>query len=123
MTKRVTLLIIALVVVMACSGCGLQYTTRVRPPQGLLFCQFKAPLTIDMDNTQAGAQMTRVSQSSTYYFRDFIFTGMDFSWGEVDFDTLAKMGGLKEIYFADYELLNVLGIYAQFTIHLYGAAQ
>jgi hypothetical protein len=112
--------LLLLLIVMVMSGCG-RYTTSVIPPQGFLFTHIKAPLTSEFDNTPAGLRHSRVSQSSTYYLRDFIFTGLDIAWGDVSIEYLQRTSGMKQIYFADYEYLNVLGIYAQFTINLYGA--
>lgn len=122
--KKITISIIILLALALSMGCGGVWTrTRVIPPQGLLFSSVKAPVSINFDNTPAGRQLSRVSQSSTYYFRDFIITGMDFSWGSVGINEIARKGGLSRVYFADYEYLNILGIYAQFTINVYGARE
>jgi len=104
------------------AGCA-RYRTPVIPPQGLLFSSVKAPISINFDNTPAGRRLTQVSQSSTHYFRDFIFTGMDFSWDSVAINDIARSRGLKRVYFADYEYLNILGVYAKFTINLYGSRE
>ena len=112
------LLLFALVLCL--SGCA-RYNTVVIPPQGLLFSNIKAPISTDFENTPAGVRTAKVSQSATYYFRDIIFTGMDFSWGDVSVDTIARMGGLNRVFFADYEYLNILGVYAHFKINVYGS--
>lgn len=119
--KKITISIILLALALS-MGCG-RFRAPVIPPQGLLFSSVKAPVSINFDNTPAGRQLSRVSQSSTYYFRDFIITGMDFSWGSVGINEIARKGGLSQVYFADYEYLNILGIYAQFTINVYGSRE
>jgi hypothetical protein len=123
MKKIVTFFSLLLLLACLLTGCAMNFTSPVRPPHGILFSQYSAPLTKNLDNTITGTKLTKVSQSSTHYFRDIIFTGLDISWGDASIDTIARMGGLKQVYFADYELLNVLGIYAQYTINVYGPAE
>ncbi len=113
------ILIMSLVVVL--TGCGRFLPTAVVPPQGMLFCHYSAPLSTHLDNVPAGRKVTRVSSSSTHYLRDIILTNLDFSWGEAGIQQIARMGGLKQVYFADYDFLNILGVYARFTINVYGS--
>lgn len=103
-------------------GCG-RCKVPVIPPQGSLFTYIKAPLTTNYDHTPSKIPIPRISQSSTHYFHDIIFTGLDFSWGDVAVKTIADLNDFKKVYYADYEYLNILGIYAKFTINVYGSKE
>lgn len=101
-------------------GCAMNYAAPIGPPQGLFITTIKAPLTTDFKGTDIGGATIKASKKEIYYFRDIIFTGLDFSWGTADIPEIARQAGIKEVTCAEYELLNILGVYAQFTVHVYG---
>ncbi len=115
-------LIVLCILILFAVGCG-RFKMPVIPPQGLLFTGIKAPITTNYDHTPTPEQISHISQSSTHYFRDIIFTRLDFSWGDVAVKTIADLNGFKRIYYADYEYLNILGIYAKLTIKVYGSKE
>ena len=41
-------------------------------------------------------------------------------WGDAALDAAARDAGIETIYYTDYELLEVLGIYKRATVHVYG---
>jgi hypothetical protein len=41
-------------------------------------------------------------------------------WGDAALADIAREKGMRELYYADRELLSVLTIWRQYTIHLYG---
>lgn len=96
------------------------YMTPVKPPMGLLFCNYKAPLTTDFRNNPTSSKIIKASKSKTYYFHEILLTKMPIAWGDAEISEIARKANIKEISYAEYELLNVLGIYAEFTINLYG---
>lgn len=112
-------LIIALLILAGCAS-SVQYLAPVKPPTGGLLWSYKAPLSTDMNRTDSDMEMIKVSSKKTYYFHDMIFTGIDLAWGSADIPNIARYGGIKEVCYADYEILNILGIYAEFTVNVYG---
>lgn len=104
------------------AGCaGLTpYQAPVKPPQAMLFVDVKAPLTAEFNNTRVGPDLKKVSRRHTTFFRDIIFTGGTIAWDEAAIAEIAREGGLTEVAYADYELMNILGIYGTFTINVYG---
>lgn len=102
------------------TGCGMAYLAPVKPPQGFLISTFKAPLTVDVNETPVSGDLKHASKNKTYYFHDILFTGLDFAWGEVDVPQIARAAGITKVSYAEYELLSILGVYAEFTVHVYG---
>lgn len=88
------------------------------PPVGLLFANHSAPLQVDMDATTLGAKKGEATHTS--YFHDFILTGLNFAWGSAAIGEAAEEAGITTVKHVDYDLLNVLGLYARFTVHVYG---
>ena len=121
MTRYVTLGLIAaaLLFITGCAGL-VPYSTPVRPPGGAIFVNHKAPLMINLKDTDIGTDTIRYSHKKTYYFREPLFTQLDFAWETADIPEIARRAGIKRVTHADYELMNILGIYAEFTIHIYG---
>ncbi|HNT36758.1 MAG TPA: TRL domain-containing protein [bacterium] len=103
--KRV---VMSLVVVLLCSGC---FIAPVVPPVGIGFSSFKAPL--DVENSQTTVSARRGEASSVCVL--FLF-----SFGEAGIEDAARAGGLRVVNHADYEYLNVLGIFQKYTTIVYG---
>lgn len=110
---------VAMLPLAGCAGLT-AYSAPVKPPQGMLFVDVKAPLTAQFNGTPVGANLKKVSKTHTGFFRDFIFTGGTFAWDDVAISEIARRGGIEEVAYADYELMNILGIYGTFTINVYG---
>ena len=102
------------------TGCALsQHQADVVPHRSLLFEYYKAPLTTNFDHTKT-ERLVKVSSGQTHYFHDVFITGLDASWGDAAIPTIARKGGIEEVAYADYQYLNVLWIYSQFTVNVYG---
>ncbi|KPL26600.1 MAG: hypothetical protein AMJ72_12365 [Acidithiobacillales bacterium SM1_46] len=99
------------------TGCAVQYITPVRPPTGFFITNVEAPLSVNFSKTPV---CDKRGSSSTYYFRDPIFTGLDFAWGEADLKSAAAAGNLATVEYADYEALTIFGIWGKFTVTAYG---
>jgi hypothetical protein len=108
-----------LLVTPSCAGFT-RYSAPVQPPLAAIFIHIKAPLTVDVDYSPAGAAVKKTSQQSTFYLHDWILTGMELAWDEAAIADIAERGGIEEVSYADYEYLNVLGLFASFTINVYG---
>lgn len=102
------------------SGCAVGYQAPVRPPVGLLFTQVKAPLTADFGGNPVGPGVRKVSRTNTSYVWDALLTGMSFAWGDAAVQKIAKEGGIEKVSYADYEIMSILGVYATFTVNVYG---
>jgi len=64
--------------------------------------------------------LVRAASSKTLYFHDMLLTGMNFAWEEASVPEIARSGGIQNVTYADYEMLNILGVYAEFRINVYG---
>ncbi len=113
-------LLILLIAVSCLSGCAMNYISPVKPPMGGMVTVVKAPLTYDFDKTPCNQNLVKVSQNQTYYVHDILLTGMNIAWDGVDIPMIARKGGLTKVYYADYEFLNVLGVFAKYTVNVYG---
>jgi len=92
-------------------GC---YTAPVKPPAGALYTSFKAPLQTDFHATKISS---RSGKASTSYLALWYFT---FAWGEAGVEEAARNGNIKKVDYVDYEYLNVLGVFNQFSVIAYG---
>jgi TRL (tRNA-associated locus)-like protein len=84
---------------------------------GLLYTHIRTPLDLNYTKTpvQQGDSQTATSdvRAIKYY--------VSVSWHSNGIGDIAKEHGLKEVYYADYELLSVLfGIWRQDWVHVYG---
>ncbi len=107
------------------TGCGM-YRAPVMPPQGLFISTFKAPLTVNFNDTPVSVDLIHASKKKTHYFHDILFTWLDFAWGEVDVPQIARSAGITKVSYAEYEILSILpiiGLYAEFTVHVYGYSE
>jgi hypothetical protein len=87
------------------------------PPLGLAFANQRAPLTIDFDETPIGSKH---GTAAVTFVQDPLLTGINLAWGDASVETAAEEGGINTVHYADYEVLNVLGIFVRFTTHAYG---
>lgn len=102
-----------------CAGCACP-NTEVIPPQGGLVTYVKAPLTTQFNGNPCGADK-KFSESQTFLFCPWPLTGsLNISAGDSKIKEIAGRGGIDQVSYADYEFLSILGIYAQFTVNVYG---
>lgn len=101
------------------TGC-VMYQAPVKPPFGGIYTDIKSPLTANYNGNPTGAGTTKVSKDFTHYIFDPLITRGSFAWRDVSVAKIAREGGIKEVSYADYEVMSVLGIYARFTINVYG---
>ncbi|MDP6438203.1 MAG: TRL domain-containing protein [Candidatus Brocadiia bacterium] len=110
------LLLLPVLLLPGCMG-GSRWQGAVVPPAGALITIYKAPITTDFSNTPVAK---RKGTASTQYFFDFLFTGSSYAWDDAAIQKAAEDGELTKVYYADYEALSILGIYAKFTVTAYG---
>lgn len=97
------------------TGCAM-VKAPVAPPAGMIFTNYSAPLSTNFQSTPKGS---RVGTSEAMYFRE-PFLGTTWAWGDASIQTAARNAGLTQINYADYEFLQVLGIFSKFTVRVRG---
>ena len=99
--------------------------TPVEPPPGFIFSQYQAPLKYDF--TQDGEptnvkEMKKVTLTSRY-INLWPLSGSAYlssAWTEPESEEAVEESGFSRVHYSDYETLNVLGVYIEFDIHMYG---
>lgn len=102
-----------------CQACALGVGAPVRPPGGALFTWVEAPLETNFSATPIGS---KVGTSETRYLNvpNSYNVPLEFAWGDAAVKAAAADGGITSVHYADYEYLNILGVYNQLTIRVYG---
>lgn len=83
---------------------------------GILYTHTQTPLTRVLHATPAAGK----DAANDVKHIQFPLYGLGVAWGDVALADLAKEKGLQELYYADLEVLSVLTIWRQYTVHLYG---
>ncbi|MCA8954729.1 MAG: hypothetical protein KDC87_01570 [Planctomycetes bacterium] len=83
-----------------CGSCVFQHTVE--------------PLTVNFDQTPV---VPRGKKGDT---KQFTFSYVNLLWDSNGIGQIAREHGLQEVYFADLEVLSVLGIWTQRWVHVYG---
>ncbi len=92
--------------VMLFSGCGI----------GLIYTHTVEPLNPNMKN-----RTEMMSDSGQGDIKQIALYGISVTWDDDSIGSIAREKGLKELYYADREILSVMfGIWKQETIHVYG---
>ncbi len=106
--KRALSLLLVLGAVFVLCGC---YTAPVKPPVGWAYSDVRAPLDNDLDQTQLGMKKGQATAQSVL--------GL-VTWGDCSTQAAARAAGISTIRHADYRFYNVLGVYQEFTVTVYG---
>ncbi len=102
--KKFSMYLTALVMLLVLSGCG----------AGALYTHTYQPVTLDMNHTRTS------STAAEGDIKHIQLNIISVAWDSAAIGDVAKKQGLKELYFADLETLKILGIWNQYTIHVYG---
>jgi hypothetical protein len=116
---RARILLMALPLALGLVGCINMPITPVQPPPGGLYEDVTAPLTYKFDRTPATTPKVGMA-TSKYFYVPFTYGLLSFGWDPCNIDTAARNGGIAKIAYADYHLLNILGIYEEFTVIAHG---
>lgn len=81
---------------------------------GLIYTHTRQPLTLDMHKTVI------VPTEAAGDIKHIQFPYVGVAWDSAAIGDIAKKHGLKEVSYADLETLRVLGIWNQYTVHVYG---
>ena len=87
----------------------------VAPPPGFIYTHYHAPLQTNMERTPASG--LKVGKASTTAISVWLFS---FAWDDASIEKAAQNGGITKIHYADYEFMQVLGVYGKFTTTVYG---
>jgi len=101
--KTIRFLSASLAMMLLLTGCGV----------GLLYTHTVEPLDINHKRTEA-------VQSSEQGDIKHIQYGVGVMWNSNAIGDIAKKHGMKTIHYADLERLSVLGVWYQYTVHVYG---
>jgi len=103
--KRFFLCVMIFTVFFMFSGC----TTT-----GILYTHVTSPLDKNMSQTPSGATG---GQGDVYHLQ---FDVLGAAWDSNAIADIAKEKGMETVYYADIEKLRVLGLWSQYTVHVYG---
>lgn len=104
-------------VALATSGC-VSYQAAVKPPQGLIFSSFSAPITTNFDSTPAGDKLLVHSEEKTLFINTIWFG--NYAFGDPALEKIAREGGIGDVSYADYELFSILGVVVTMKVNVYG---
>ena len=116
--KKPLMIAAALSMVIGLAGCA-SHRAPVMPPPGFVFARYKAPLMTNAHGKELGP---KTGTAHTYYVNiPFLWPyPIDFAWEDACLREAARNGDISTVRFADYEVLNILGLYTQFKVHAYG---
>ena len=103
MMKTTHLLAAVMASILLLSGCS----------TGLLYTHTTRPLDLHLDRT-------RVIETGHQGDVKHIQYQVSVTWDSNAIGDIAKKNGLEMVYYADLEILSVLGLWSRFTVHVYG---
>ena len=104
--NTVKFLVPVLLLAVILAGCG-AYATA--PVTGFLYSDVKGP---GMATSNTGS--SKVGRATCTSLLGFL------AQGDASIETAAKSAGITKIHHVDYESKNILGLYAEFTVVVYG---
>jgi len=117
MRARLTVLAAA-VALGTLAGCTpLDWRAPVQPPRGALLTTYSAPITTKFAGTPVGG---RTGEASTIYVRIPGSNLLQFAFGDASLETAARRAGISEVHYADYEVLELLGVFGEFKVKVHG---
>ena len=102
----------------ACGCVSVKGDRTLVPPTGL-YAHFRAPLsvnreTVPCDNLKSG------TGSRAVYLKEWVYSGLSADVCDMALRDAIEDGGLKKVYFADYEQQTFLGFVTLFKVTAYG---
>jgi hypothetical protein len=106
-------------------GCAATEHMGVTPAKGFIFTHYRAPMTCRMEEpggVPCGMDLKHGETSAHAFILPIMdtFHILSAGWGDAALDAAARDAGITTICYADYELLEVLGVYKSVTVHVYG---
>ena len=95
-----------MVISLSLTGCGFIYTHTIEP------------LDVNLDRTPFSCDMDSKHGDIKHIYVPYVrIHGL---WDSAAIGDIAKREEIDTIYFADLEVLKVLGVWSQYTVHIYG---
>ncbi len=107
MKRFVTSIVILILGATLLVSCGAAYA--ISPVLGALYTDVKAPLTA---TSHTGS--SKVGTAGATSILGIIATG------DASINAAAKSAGITKISYIDYHTMSILGIYAKYTVYVYG---
>jgi len=102
-------------------GCASPVAAPVEPPYGGIFSSYSAPLDVNFSATPVGSKVGRATVRHFEVPVDSSGTRLPIAtWAELGIREAAAQGGIQTVYYADYEVLSVLGLYTEITVQVSG---
>ena len=102
--KRSCLFLLFTAAVLLLAGCS---------PYGIVYTHIKKPLDTNMSRTLVDDS---AAQGDIKHIRVYV----DVMWDSNAIGDIAKKHGIETVHYADMETLSVLGVWHQYTVHVYG---
>ncbi|MBX3728336.1 MAG: hypothetical protein KF858_04055 [Candidatus Sumerlaeia bacterium] len=102
------------------------YESPVIPPLGFIFTKVAAPLDFEFPSpgtsTRQGSDPgLKQGESNTHFIRiPFVRFRPSVAWERISVAETARAANIQTLHYADYEILIVLGIYAEYRLRVYG---
>ena len=103
-----------LFVMLFLQGCVSPPKAPFKPSSGVLYSEYKAPLTINFDKTKVSniEGLSHTTHVALYYF--------SFAFDDASLRKAMHDGSLQKAAYADYEWMSILGIFGRLKVHVYG---
>lgn len=86
---------------------------------GCVYTHTREPLTLNMDKTPVGS-VEKTGSLTLITFPPLIGNYKLIAWGNAAVGEAARLQGMQEVYYADVEILSILKIWNEYTVHVYG---
>ena len=84
---------------------------------GFVYTHVTEPLTTHFDRTPVGDGFVAEGNVKELRYNAYLRV----LWDENSIGSIAKEAGFEEIYYADFETFSILGIWTQYSVHVYGS--
>ena len=88
---------------------------------GLAYTHVTRPLTTHFNRTPVGDGCVAEGDVKDLNLRYNACLFVRVLWDENSIGSIAKQAGFEEIYYADLETFSILGIWTQYSVHVYGS--
>jgi len=113
--KRLTVVLVLVVMAagLMLSGCAGVAVMRMSPATGVIYTDVKAPMPASSAAFTATAG-TKVGTATATSILGWV------GQGDASIEAAMKAGGITKLQHVDFEVMQVLGLYAKYTIIAYG---